>query len=289
MGMKLIYLVLALVSLNQAGAQTNSELGKDRFVEVGGGVTIHCLEKGEGPTLLFVPGWTMPAEIWEYQIRHFSHHYHVVAMDPRCQGSSTITTNGLNPLARAGDIKAVVERLKLGPAVLIGWSMGVAEAAAYVDQFGTKGISAMVLVDGMAGFSLPPGTDPEEMQFLKQLREDQSQFVDKFVRGMYRQPQSEEYLKRVIAAALKTPAASASALMVSVFKQDRRAVLKRIDVPTLLAMSTIPQATREELQKSIKNSKLEVFDQAGHALFVDHAARFNQVLEAFLKTNHIGK
>jgi hypothetical protein len=28
------------------------------------GATIHCLEVGTGPAILFVPGWTMPAEIF---------------------------------------------------------------------------------------------------------------------------------------------------------------------------------------------------------------------------------
>src|SRR5262249_16991833 len=37
------------------------------------------------PSILFVPGYTMPAWIWEKQIEHFTANYRVVAMDLRSQ------------------------------------------------------------------------------------------------------------------------------------------------------------------------------------------------------------
>src|SRR3989304_3120188 len=128
---------------------------KDGFVTTPDGVKIHYVEAGTGQAILFVPGWTMPAWIWEKQIAHFSKTHRVVAMDPRSQGESQQTTEGHYPAARARDIKAVVDRLKLAPVVLVGWSMGVTEIASYVDQFGTADLAGLVLVDGIAG------SDPE--------------------------------------------------------------------------------------------------------------------------------
>src|SRR5882724_1958475 len=61
---------------------------KDGSFITSDGVKIHYLESGTGPTILFVPGWTMPAEIWQPQIEHFSKSYYVVAVDPRSQGAS---------------------------------------------------------------------------------------------------------------------------------------------------------------------------------------------------------
>src|SRR6187455_1627682 len=54
------------------------------------GVRLHYITEGSGETLLFVPGWSMPAEIWRYQIAHFSRKYRVVALDPRSQGDSQV-------------------------------------------------------------------------------------------------------------------------------------------------------------------------------------------------------
>ncbi len=63
--------------------------------------------------------------MWEKQITHFAKTHRVVAMDPRAQGESSQTTEGLYPAVRARDIKGVVDQLKLAPVVLVGHSMGV--------------------------------------------------------------------------------------------------------------------------------------------------------------------
>jgi len=118
------------------------------FVTSGGGVRIHYIEAGKGRAILFVPGFTAPGWMWQKQITHFAKTHRVVAMDPRAQGESSQTAEGLYPAARAGDIKAVVDQLKLAPVVLVGHSMGAAEVAAYVDQFGTDTLAALVFVDG---------------------------------------------------------------------------------------------------------------------------------------------
>src|SRR5579871_3672404 len=91
------------------------------------GVRLHYLEAGSGPAILFEPGWTMPAEIWEPQIRYFSEHYRVVALDPRSQGESQKTAEGHYPERRAQDMQEVVQQLHLAPALLVGWSLGVPE------------------------------------------------------------------------------------------------------------------------------------------------------------------
>src|SRR5687767_14449508 len=78
-------------------SSAGEDMGKSIFVNAGEGIRIHCIEKGAGKSILFVPGWTMPGEIWEQQIKHFSRGYRVVAIDPRAQGQSSQTTNGLSP------------------------------------------------------------------------------------------------------------------------------------------------------------------------------------------------
>ena len=108
------------------------------------------LEAGKGPAIVFVPGWTMPAWIWERQIRHFSEHYRVLAFDPRSQGQSDKPDHGNYPDRRAQDIKELVEHMKVGPAVLVGWSQAVPELLTYAEKFAGGNIRASVLVDGFA-------------------------------------------------------------------------------------------------------------------------------------------
>jgi len=114
---------------------------KAGFVRTLDGTKIHYIEAGRGGTaLLFVPGWTVPAWIWEKQIAHFAATHRTVAMDPR--GKASLRRHPKAYIRRsARDIKAVVDELKLAPVVLVGYSMGAAEVAAYVDQFGTDTLS----------------------------------------------------------------------------------------------------------------------------------------------------
>lgn len=238
-----------------------------------------------GPTLLFVPGWTMPAWIWQKQIDFFSKNYRVVAMDPRCQGESAQTGEGLYPAARARDIKAVVDRLHLAPVVLVGWSMAVTELAAYVDQFGTRDVAGFVFVDDNFG-GLAPGEGNADLLFIGQILADRQKNTDAFVRHLcFKKPQPADYIERVIAACMRTPTSDAVALLVGKFAADYRAAAAKIDKPALFCYADSPYMSagaQAKMQQSVKGSRLEVFHGDGHALFVDDSEHFNPVLEGFL-------
>lgn len=51
---------------------------------------MHYLEAGSGSTLLFIPGWMLPAWLFERQIESFSQKHRVIALDPRSQGHPRI-------------------------------------------------------------------------------------------------------------------------------------------------------------------------------------------------------
>jgi non-heme chloroperoxidase len=237
------------------------------------------------PSILFVPGFMMPGWIWENQISHFSADYRVVAMDPRAQGESAKTGEGDYPASRARDIKAVIDQLHLAPVVVVGWSMGVIEIASYVDQFGTNGLAGIVLVDGLAGLDLTPDFTKNSIEFLKAMQVNRERQTSDFVRSMYKKPQAEEYLRRVIKASLATPTDSAVAMGLAGFTTDNRPALAKIDKPTVIAAANKNlMPAFQDMQKRIPGSKIETFDDAGHALFVDDAEKFNILLEEFITT-----
>ena len=137
------------------------------FVTTTDGVRIHYFEAGPGdgadpagPSLLFVPGWTLPGQIFEPQVRHFAGSHRVVAMDPRSQGLSDQPDDGHYPKARGRDVQAVIEGLDLAPVVPVCWSLAVGECVAMVEQFGTEHLAGLVIVDGLAGGEWNPATSP---------------------------------------------------------------------------------------------------------------------------------
>jgi len=235
------------------------------------------------PSILFIPGWTMPAWIWEKQIAYFAKDFRVVAMDPRSQGESTQTPEGLYPAARARDIKAVVSQLHLAPVVMVGWSMAVNELLAYVDQFGTGDIAALVLVDDDSG-APTPAEAARALEFIGQIQRDRQKIVPEFIRAQFfKKPQPEGYVDRVIEVSLRVPSNTAVALLVGKFSSDYRATPPKIDKPTIVCAAKSPYvAGIVEMQKKIPRSQFEMFEGAGHALFVDDADKFNALLEDFL-------
>lgn len=300
------FVLSGLILAAPAGAQKIPGT-KSGFVRTPDGVRIHYLEAGRpaqvpgaktdyptppgvlkiataAPSLLFVPGWTMPAWIWEKQITFFAKSYRVIAMDPRSQGESTRTQEGLYPAARAHDIRAVVGGLHLSPVVLVGWSMGVTEVMAYVDQFGTQGLAGIVLVDNNAG-GLDPTLAKNMLDFIASMEKDRATVTSDFIRNLFfKKPQPAGYVERVIQASLSVPTATAVALLVGAFAADYRTTLAKVDRPALVCLANSPyMKTAVEMQKNLAGSELVIFEDAGHALFVDDADRFNEALDNFLK------
>ena len=251
------------------------------------GAKLHYLEVGSGPTLVFVPGWTAPSEIWEPQLHYFANTHRVIALDPRSQGRSEKTTDGHYLVRRGKDIGELIEHLGAEPAVVIGWSLGVLEILTYAQEFGTDLFRGVVLVDMFIGRDLKPGDPPPlAAPWLSQLQVDREAFTNTFVRGLFRSEQSEEYLNTLARALLKTPTNTAVTLVTNVYplgSGDWRPALESLDRPVLYVVAgSTDQAGM--VKKLRPDARIEVFEDAGHALFVDEPERFNRVLEGFLAT-----
>jgi len=278
-GVKIHYIEAGKLATSPS-AQIGNPMPKDAVIKKG---EIGLSAAHQFPSILFVPGWTMPAWIWQSQIDYFARDYRVVAMDPRSQGQSSQTNDGLYPAARARDIKAVVDQLHLAPVVIVAWSMAVVETMAYVDQFGTGDFAGLILVDNDAGGRAPADAD-QDFGLLKGVLEDRQKAADGFIRTLnFKKPHPEDYIDKVEKASLQVPTNSAVALLVGYFVADYRPVLPKIDKPVVIcAAKSGYMSTIVAMQKNIPSSKLEIFEGDGHALFVDDPDKFNALVEDFL-------
>jgi microsomal epoxide hydrolase len=104
---------------------------------------------------------------------------------------------------------------------------------------------------------------------------------------MYKQPQSEEYLQRIAAAALSVPTSTAALLMMNSNQpgMDWRPALAKIDKPLLYAGTPEQKGQADMLKRRLPAARVEIFAGAGHALFVDEAERFNRLLGEFASTS----
>jgi non-heme chloroperoxidase len=282
---------LALILLcTLSAAPVKAQMPKSDFFKTSDGIKIHYLEAGSGRPIVFIPGWTMPAWIWQKQIDALSKTYHVIAVDPRSQGESDKPTDGYLPETRARDYKELVDQLALKRPVLVGWSMACGELVKYVEQFGTDNIAGVVLVDGYLS-DKPSDLFAPISGWMNLVQQDRHKQADSFVRTMYKKPQPEDYLQRVVAASMQTPANTAVLLIYNMIAvKDFSPGLARLSAmktksPVLFAYQPESQPTADFLQLKLGDKlRLERFEGDGHALFVDDPEKFNHALEQFLQS-----
>jgi microsomal epoxide hydrolase len=257
------------------------------------GVKLHYLEAGSGPTIVFVPGFTAPAEVWEPQLAHFAATHRVVALDPRSQGRSEKPTEGHHLVRRGKDIGELIEHLGAAPAVVVGWSLGVLEILTYAQEFGTDSFRGVVLVDMSLGvdeqLGEPHPWEPETRAWMAGLQLDRRNWTREWVRDLYRSEQTDEYFDAMTQAVLATPTNTAVTLLSNLMlmeERDLRPVVDELDRPVLFVASSQPWAVAEAemVRERWPEIRVEVLEDTGHALFVDKPERFNRVLEEFLAT-----
>ena len=262
-----------------------AQTAKSEFFKTSDGIRIHYVEAGSGRAIVFIPGWTMPAWIWQKQIDEFSKKYHVISVDPRSQGDSDKPTFGHLPETRSRDYKELVDHLGLKQPILVGWSMACGELVKYAEQFGPDNVGGFVLVDGFLPEKLSPEMFAGMSGWMNQLQQDRQKQADGFVRSMYKKPQTEEYLKRVIDASVQVPADTAVVLLYDMIAvKDFSNGLAKMNRPVLFAYQPDTQPTADFLKSKLGDKvRLEKFDGDGHALFVDDPEKFNRVLEEFIQ------
>lgn len=118
-------LAFALITItsNAQMAAFNHETGK--YIEVNGATIYYEEIKNAGkPTLLFLHGGFGNMEDFNSILPMFANNYHIVGIDSRGHGKSTLGTNKLTYKRLQLDVEAVVNHLQLKDIHIIGFSDG---------------------------------------------------------------------------------------------------------------------------------------------------------------------
>jgi microsomal epoxide hydrolase len=141
-----------------------------------------------------------------------------------------------------------------------------------------------VLVDNSVGEEPPPPPRPPAPRHRVAPAPPHDVAMYRFVTGMFRRRPSEDYLDRLTEATLRTPERASRALLnYPVPRSYWRDALYATDKPVLYVVR--PGWLAEQAANLAHNrpgTQIAVFSDAGHALFVDDAARFNTLLATFV-------
>lgn len=267
------------------------EAAESRTFITSDGARLHYLEAGprSARTVVFVPGWTMPAWIFEKQIDALSDRFHVLALDPRGQGESEVTRFGYTHERRGRDIGELIDHAAQGRVVLVGWSLGVLDSLALVADAGDDRLAGLVLIDNSIGEEPAPraATDtprsaappPEPTPTERRARRTA------FVASMFAHDPGSDYRTRLTDQALRMTVEDERRLLAyDVPREYWRAAVHSTDRPVLYVVRPRWREQGDNLVRAHADASMTVFDHAGHALFVDEPERFNALLTDFLDT-----
>lgn len=281
-----------LALLSGAACLMSGDIGQaadGRHFTTSDGVQLHYLEGGpaDGRTVVFVPGWTMPGWIFDRQIAALESRYHVLVLDPRGQGESEIPVFGYTYERRGRDVGELIDHAAQGQVVLVGWSLGVIDSLAWIADGGADRIAGLVLIDNSIGEGVAPGAAPSPPRSAApppeptpQERRDRRAG---FVASMFAHDPGADYRARLTDQSLRMSVDNERRLRA--YDAPRgywRAAVHSTARPVLYVVRPTFREQGETLVRTHPNARMEVFENAGHALFVDEPDRFNALLSDFL-------
>ena len=289
----LIFTPWTLCRSNDTGSTSGISTVIEGSATTRSGVIIHYLQSGDSAdprALVLIPGWRLPAHLWKGQLHEFAQTMRVIAVDPRSQGPSTKTGEGNSPEVRAQDLHEVMLTLRISHPVLVGWSQGAQDVAAYLQKYGSASVAGIVLVDSPV--SIGPSEVKEHPEFSQAIlsgipayMSDPQAYSAGLVRSLFKQSHPDLDFEAIVKATLQTPVDTGVAMLIAdIFGADRMSPLAKLDRPALvIAASSSPLlAQQKDMAAKMPRAKFVAINDAGHAVFVDQPKQFNEALKGFL-------
>lgn len=263
-------------------------------------IDLYYEDMGEGQPVVLIHGWPLSSRSWERQVPALlKAGYRVIAYDRRGFGQSSRPGTGYDYDTLADDLHALMTRLDLRQAVLVGFSMGGGEVARYLGRYGTERVQKAVFMAAVTPFlkkapDNAAGLDANIFEGIKQaIRGDRPSFLTSFLSNFYNvhafggKKVSEELL-RLSWSIAATASPIATLACVDSWLTDFRDDLVRIRIPTLVMHGDDDRilpfaATGSRTHEAVEGSRMIVVAGAPHGLNWTHADEVNDGLIDFLQ------
>ncbi len=273
------------------------------FVTVGkensGNIDLYYEDHGSGKPVVLIHGWPLSGRSWEKQTTALLEAgFRVIAYDRRGFGESSKPTFGYDYDTLTADLDALVTKLDLHDAALVGFSMGGGEVARYLGTHGSQRVKKAAFLGAIPPFLLkapdnPAGVDHAIFDGIqKGLAADRPAFLAGFLQNFYNvdvlggKRVSDELVRlswTIASGASPTGTIACVAAWLTDFRKD----LAKIDVPTLVvhgdADRIVPlEVSGRRTHEAVRGSRLVVLKDAPHGFTWTHAEEVNRALVEFL-------
>ena len=282
------------------GASATTEAAKAKplpmqLIETKDGAGLFYRDWGTGKPVVFVHGWAMSSDVWQYQMVYLAAQgLRCVTYDRRGHGRSSDPGRGYDFDTLADDLGAVIERLDLREVTLVGHSMGCAEIARYLTRDGGSRVARVVLVSASLPFVMKTADNPDgvDRAVFENTRAGWSKDFPKWLgenaRPFFAPDTSQHMVDWGIRICLHTSLQALFECNRIDVETDFRPELPHIKVPTLVIHGDADVSAPLDLMgrktaKLIPGSQLKVYERGPHGLMFTHTDRLNADLLAFIR------
>lgn len=259
--------------------------------EVVNGNEVYWVDVGESDArpIVLIHGFPFSHEMWNPQIEAFAKQFRVIAYDLRGHGKSGVGDGQYVLEFFVDDLVGLLDRLKVGRAVLCGLSMGGYIALRTVER-NPERVSGLILADTQA----KADSNEAKLKRAAALRSVKANgvnaYADSFVKSVFA-PQSldsksetVENIRRIIES--NSSLGICGALLALVSRTDTTEMLAGINVPTLILVgehdALTPPTASQEIHNKIPNSEIHLIPDAAHLSNLENPYEFNKHALSFL-------
>ncbi len=281
-----------LASKNLYAGQAPMELtdSHGHYEKISKDLNLYYHDSGRGPVMLFIPGWTMPSDVFKAQIDYFDKNYRVIAIDPRSQGRSTKTLENNNYTQHGEDLGKFIDALKLKNVTLVAWSWGCLDAYSYMRQKGVDNLHAFVCVDASPK---PSGNKTEwaaadyqdwGVDLIQPVIYNREAFSKAWAQSMVERQLTADEQNWIVNESLHTPTFAAIGLASDAIYADYQPEAELLDEKKIPTLDFLDQALSANamhwLQNHAPHAKTKIMGK--HFMFWERPNEFNQTLNEFL-------
>ena len=257
------------------------------------GARIAWRDSGRGTPLVLLHGLMAHAGFFEGQ-QGLSEEFRIIALDLRGHGESAAPDSEPPSVERmAADVAELAEALDLEGAIGVGWSLGatilwhVLAGAAGRRFAGAVVVDMTARVRNDAEWDLGLSAEACEARSLA-IQDDFESFALTAGQAIFAQPVAAAHRDLADWASLqfaRNDAEAIASVWASLIRQDVRALLERIQHPTLIVhggrSELYGEDTASHLVAALPHARAVRFEQSGHAPHLEEPELFNTTLKTF--------
>jgi non-heme chloroperoxidase len=256
-------------------------------IELSDDVTLQYVEQGDaaGVPVLFLHGISDSWHSFELVLPHLPETIRAFALTQRGHGDSSRPDKRYRARDFAADAAAFMDERHLEAAFVVGHSMGSVNAQRFAIDHPERTLG-LVLVGSFA--SLPNNPVPRALLDEVTAMEDPVDpgFVREFQASTLSGPVPRAFWETIIQESLKLPARVWKEVLECNMQDDLSGELHKIEAPALIVWGDRDEIVRREqetLAAEIRNSRLVVYQGAGHGAHWEQPERFASDLASFVE------